>query len=62
MLLPEQLVWKQSPKWYRKVDNSYEYELTDKAPQKARNSYALYKHDNDVALDGDSPYEGVIID
>lgn len=28
-------VWKNNPAWYRPVNNSYEYELTDQAPKKA---------------------------
>ena len=26
--------WKKNPAWYRPVDNSYEYELTDQATEK----------------------------
>lgn len=53
-----------NPAWYRHVENSYEYELTDQAPEKARKSYAEYKAviDQILALDGATPYEGVIID
>lgn len=36
-------VWKKNPAWYRPVNNSYEYELTDQAPEKARKSYADIK-------------------
>jgi hypothetical protein len=62
LLLPEQLVWQQEKEWYREVNNSYEYELTDKAPKKARDSYARYKNFIDAALEGASPYEGIIVD
>ena len=56
--------WKKNPAWYRPVNNSYEYELTDQATEKARESYAQYKAaiDQILALDGATPYEGVIID
>ena len=56
--------WKKNPAWYRPVDNSYEYELTDQAPEKARKSYAEYKAviDRLLALDGATPYDGIIID
>ncbi len=41
-----------------------EYELTDQAPEKARKSYAEYKEaiDQILALDGATPYDGIIID
>lgn len=57
-------VWKKNPAWYRPVDNSYEYELTDQAPEKARKSYVEYKEAIDILLEiyGATPYEGVIID
>ena len=57
-------VWKKNPAWYRSVDNSYEYELTDQAPEKARKSYAEYKDtvDEYLALFDATPYEGVIVD
>lgn len=57
-------VWKNNPAWYRPVNNSYEYELTDQAPEKARKSYAEYKESIDqiLALDGATPYDGIIID
>ena len=57
-------VWKKNPAWYRPVDNSYEYELTDQTPEKARKSYAEYKEAIDILLEiyGATPYEGVIID
>lgn len=57
-------VWKKNPAWYRPVDNSYEYELTDQAPEKARESYAEYKEAIGILLEiyGATPYEGVIID
>ena len=57
-------VWKKNPAWYRPVNNSYEYELTDQAPEKARESYAEYKEAIDILLEiyGATPYEGVIID
>lgn len=56
--------WKNNPAWYRPVNNSYEYELTDQAPEKARKSYAEYKAviDRLLALDGATPYDGIIID
>ncbi len=56
--------WKKNPAWYRPVDNSYEYELTDQAPEKARKSYAEYKEAIDILLEiyGATPYEGMIID
>lgn len=56
--------WKKNPAWYRPVNNSYEYELTDQAPEKARKSYAEYKAviDRLLALDGATPYDGIIID
>lgn len=56
--------WKKNPEWYRNVDNTYEAELTDKAPEKARESYADYKKLVDEMLDffGVTPYEGVILD
>lgn len=57
-------VWKNNPAWYRPVNNSYEYELTDQAPEKARKSYAEHKEaiDQILALDGATPYDGIIID
>lgn len=57
-------VWKKNPAWYRPVNNSYEYELTDQAPEKARKSYTEYKAviDRLLALDGATPYDGIIID
>lgn len=56
--------WKNNPAWYRPVNNSYEYELTDQAPEKARKSYVEYKDtvDEYLALFGATPYEGVIVD
>ena len=49
--------------WYRIVDNTYMYELTDAAPPKARESYAKYKAaiDHELESIGKTPYEGVII-
>lgn len=29
--------------WYKSADNGYGYELTDAAPEKARESYAEYR-------------------
>ena len=57
-------VWKKNPAWYRPVNNSYEYELTDQAPEKARESYAEYKSvvDEFLTLFDATPYEGVIVD
>ena len=57
-------VWKKNPAWYRPVNNSYEYELTDQAPEKKKKSYAEYKAviDRLLALDGATPYDGIIID
>lgn len=56
--------WKKNPAWYRPANNNYEYELTDQATEKVRESYAQYKAaiDQILALDGATPYEGVIID
>jgi|LAHS01.1.fsa_nt_gb hypothetical protein len=56
--------WRKSSKWYRVVSNTYEYELTDAAPEKARESYERYKSyiDEILAQIGKTPYEGVIID
>ncbi len=56
--------WKNNPAWYRPVENSYGYELTDKAPEKARESYAEYKAviDEFLTLFDATPYDGMIID
>ena len=56
--------WKKNSAWYRPVNNSYEYELTNQATEKARESYAEYKDtvDEYLALFGATPYEGVIVD
>lgn len=63
-LIKEFITGKKNPAWYRPVNNSYEYELTDQAPEKARKSYVEYKDtvDEYLALFGATPYEGVIID
>ena len=56
--------WRKNPEWYRRVDNTYQAELTDKAPEKARESYAKYKKMGDDALAemGATPYEGIRIE
>lgn len=56
--------WQRNPRWYRLVDNSYDAELTDEAPEKARESYAEYKKmvDDELAAMGKTPYDGVIFD
>ncbi len=63
MIRPEMIYWKKDKSWYRKVSNSYRYELTDSAPEEARESYALYKSGVDQALQlvGATPYDGVIV-
>lgn len=57
-------IGKKNSAWYRPVNNSYEYELTNQATEKARESYAEYKDtvDEYLALFGATPYEGVIVD
>ena len=62
--LIKEFITGKNPAWYRPVNNSYEYELTDQAPEKARKSYVEYKDtvDEYLALFGATPYEGVIID
>lgn len=56
--------WRKNPEWYRRVDNTYQAELTDKAPEKARESYAKYKKmvDDALAEMGATPYEGIRIE
>lgn len=56
--------WRENPKWYRIVNNTYEAVLTDEAPEKARESYAEYKKmvDDELAAMGKTPYDGVIFD
>lgn len=56
--------WRKNPEWYRRVDNTYQAELTGKAPEKARESYAKYKKmvDDALAEMDATPYEGIRID
>lgn len=56
--------WRKNPEWYRRVDNTYQAEPTDKAPEKARESYAKYKKmvDDALAEMGATPYEGIRIE
>lgn len=63
-VIQKNLCLEKNPAWYRPVNNSYEYELTDQAPEKARKSYAEYKDtvDEYLALFDATPYEGVIVD
>jgi hypothetical protein len=58
------IYWMRNKSWYRTVDNAYEYELTDAAPDKARESYAKYKAGVDQALAelDATPYDDVMLD
>ena len=56
--------WRKNAEWYRRVDNTYQAELTDKAPEKARKSHEDYIEmvDDFLGKMGATPYEGIRID